>query len=128
MGYLDARCRNSQQVVERFGLWCWRMKIPMVWFERQSPRSRYGRVHLELFTTANRLTAGGQEALKALYSAVTVKGTSNVSSHSSHCTFVPLDKIEDLARAIFRSAVRSCEPDARDAGAPSLGSWRAASA
>ena len=128
MGYLDARCRNSQQVVERFGLWCWRMKIPMVWFDRQSPRSRYGRVHLELFTTANRLTAGGQEAVQALCSAVTVQRKSNVSSHSAYCGFVPLDKIEDLARAIFRSAVRSCEPDARDAGRSVPGSWRAASA
>ena len=121
-GYLDARCRNSQKVKETFGLWCWRLKIPMVWFERQTPRSKYGRVHLELFTTSNRLTADGQEAIRALCAASAVKGQAKVSPHNAECDRVPLSRVEDLAKAIFRSAVRNYEPDAR---APL---WQAASA
>jgi hypothetical protein len=106
-GYLDARCRNNQKVIEAFGLWCWRLKLPMVWFERQTPRSKYGRVHLELFTTANRLTANGQEAMQAICASFTVKGHAQVSPHTVNCDRGPLNRLEDLAKAVFRTATRT---------------------
>lgn len=83
----------------------------MVWFERQSPRSKYGRIHLELFTTSNRLTAGGQEAIRALCATFAVKGQAKVSPHAADCDRVPLGSVEDLARAILRSALRNHERD-----------------
>jgi hypothetical protein len=107
---------------EAFGLWCWRLKIPMVWLERQSPRSKYGRVHLELFTTSNRLTASGQDAIRSLCAAFAVNGHVNVSAHNADCDRVPLGSVEDLAKAILRSALRNHERDTH----PLL--WHAASA
>ena len=102
-GYLDARCRNPQKIMEMFGLWCWRLKIPMVWLERQSPRSKYGNVRLELFTTANRLTARGQEVMQA----IAITGRAEVSAHSVGCKRVPLNRLEDVAKAVFRAATRT---------------------
>jgi len=29
-GYLDARCKQNGGLVHAYGLWCWRLKIPMV--------------------------------------------------------------------------------------------------
>jgi hypothetical protein len=104
-GYLDARCRNSCQVKETFGLWCWRLKIPMVWFERHTPRSKYGRVHLEMFTTANRLTTVAQAGLQAL------SPQAQVSSHNVRLERIPLKQINELARAVFRAATRGTEPN-----------------
>jgi len=130
-GYLDARCRNSLKVIEAFGLWCWRLKLPMVWFERQTPRSKYGRVHLELFTTANRLTANGQAAIQSLCDAVTVKGQPRISLHNAFCDRVPLSRLEELAKAAFRAATRTgkYEPDNCGTGQQtSAESWRSASA
>ena len=130
-GYLDARCRNSLKVIEAFGLWCWRLKVPMVWLERQTPRSKYGRVHLELFTTPNRLTASGQAAIRTLCNGLTVKGEPRVSPHNSCCDRVPLSRVEELAKAAFRAATRTgnYEPDNRGAGQQTgTESWRTASA
>lgn len=110
-GYLDARCRNSKKVKESFGLWCWRLKIPLVWFERQSPHSKYGRVHLDLFTTSNRLTPAGREAIQTLCATVAPKGQVKISAHNADCDRVPLARVEDLAKAIFRSAIRNHQRD-----------------
>jgi hypothetical protein len=130
-GYLDARCRNSQKVIEAFGLWCWRLKVPMVWFERQTPRSKYGRVQLELFTTVNRLTASGQAAIQTLCDGLTVNGQPRISLHNSFCDRVPLSRLAELAKATFRASTRTgnYEPDNRGAGQQTgAESWRTASA
>lgn len=130
-GYLDARCRNACKVIEAFGLWCWRLKLPMVWFERQTPRSKYGRVHLELFTTANRLTPRGQATLQFLCEGVTVQGQPRISPHHAFFDRVPLGGLEELAKAAFRAATRTGNyaPDHRGAGQQTgAESWRSASA
>lgn len=79
----------------------------MVWFGRRTPRSKYGRVHLEMFTTANRLTASAQDALQALWPQA------QMSSHNVRLDRVPLKQINELARAVFRAATRtgSAEPN-----------------
>jgi len=130
-GYRDARCRHSRKVIEAFGLWCWRLKVPMVWFERQTPRSKYGRVQLELFTTANRLTASGQAAIQSLCDGLTVKGQPRISPYSVFCDRVPLSRVEELAKAALRAATRTWnyEPDHRGTGQRiDAESWRTASA
>jgi hypothetical protein len=60
-GYLDGRGprRRHKEIANLsmvFSLWCWRLRLPVVWCERHSPRSRYGRVRLDLYTTRNRLS------------------------------------------------------------------------
>jgi hypothetical protein len=92
--------------MEAFGLWCWPLKVPMVWFERQSPRSKYGNVRLELFTTANRLTANGQQAMQAICDSFTVKGRAQVSPYSASCNRLPINRLEELAKGLFRTATR----------------------
>ncbi len=100
-GYLDAKVRENQNLVRAYGLWCWQLKIPMVWMERQSPYSRFGRVRLEMFTTPNLLTPNGRSALKALAPSAQVA----VSSHDGCWARVPLAKVAGLAKAAFRGAV-----------------------
>ena len=65
-GYLDACCSGNRALVHAYGLWCWRLRIPTVWLERRTFYSRYARVHLEMFTSANRLAEGGQAGMKAI--------------------------------------------------------------
>ena len=97
-GHLDATSRDNRTVVKAYGLWCWRLKVPMVWFERHSPRSRFGCVHLDMMTTPNMLTAAGQAALKAL-------GATQASPHDGFWERIALTRLDKLAHAVFRAAV-----------------------
>lgn len=99
-GYLDATCRDNGAIVKAHGLWCWRLKVPMVWFERHSPRSRFGRLKLDMLTTPNMLTGAGQAALKAL-------GDGPVSPHDALWEGVPLPRLPKMAHAAFRAAVQA---------------------
>ena len=94
-GYLDATCRENTAVIKAHGLWCWRLKVPMIWYERRSPRSRFGRLHVDLMTTPHMLTGAGQEQLKIL-------GASAISAHSATWDRVPLPWLDRLAHAVFR--------------------------
>jgi hypothetical protein len=110
-GYLDARCKDNQALVHAYGLWCWRLKIAMVWLERRSRYSRYARVHLEMFTSANRLTPGGQAGMKDICAPGNVAARTRVSAHDACWDHVALANAAELARAVFRAAVRpdNCE-------------------
>ena len=99
-GYLNTTCPDNARLVKAYGLWCWRLKIPMVWCERRSPRSRYGQVHLEMLTTANMLTSAGQSALKTL-------GTARVSPHDAVWDDIPFRKLASLCHAAYRAAVKT---------------------
>jgi hypothetical protein len=99
-GYLDATCHDNRAIVKAHGLWCWRLKLPMLWFERRSPRSRFGNLRLDMLTTPNMLTGAGQAALKAL-------GTPKLSQHDAIWERVPLPRLEQLAHAAFRIAIQS---------------------
>ena len=99
-GYLDARCAVNQRLVETFSLWCWRLKIPMVWLELCTPRSRYGRVRLDMFTTANMLTDAGQAGMQAL-------GPARTSPHDACWERVPAGELHRLASSVFRAATRA---------------------
>jgi len=80
-------------------LWCWRLKIPMVWIEFRTPRSRYGRVRLDMFTTPNRLTPAGQAAMNAL-------GQARASPHDACWERIPLRELDRFANSVFRAATR----------------------
>lgn len=75
--------------------------------ERCSPHSRYGRVHLDLFTTPDALTAAGRDALNALTQRLAIAGNVTISAHDACWERVPIRQIEELARAVFRAAFRS---------------------
>ena len=109
-GYLDARGPHSVNLLRAFGLWCWLLRLPVVWFERQSPYSRYGRVRLDLFTTANRLSEQGLAEMQGL-----VPEAADISPHDgvwSHIRIgAPRGNLEELAGRVMKAAVRAgnCE-------------------
>ena len=130
-GYLDATCRDNRAIVKAHGLWCWRLKVPMVWFERHSPRSRFGRLRLDMLTTPNMLTGAGQSALKSL-------GDIQASPHDALWERVPLPRLRKMAHAAFRAAVQAgnyrlnraplAKIDARRAGSLQVAPRKVASA
>ena len=85
----------------------------MVWFERNSPRSRYGQVHLELLTTANMLSASGLGAMRALGADWNFGIRSRASPHEAHWDHVPVRDLDRLAKAAYRAATGSgcCQPN-----------------
>jgi hypothetical protein len=105
-GYLDACCKDNQALVHAFGLWCWRLKIPIVWLERRSRYSRFGRVQLEMFTSANRLTSVGQSAMKDVCAPGNAAKWTQVSAHDAHWDHVAMPNARELAHAVFRTAIR----------------------
>ena len=105
-GYLDARCKDNQALVQAFGLWCWRLKIPMVWLERRTRYSGYGRVQLEMFTSANRLTAAGQSMMKDICAPGNAAKWTQVSAHDACWDHVAMPNARELAHAVFRAAIR----------------------
>ena len=62
-GCLDQRNQHRDAVRREYERWCRTMKIPIVRILRQSPRSRFSIVVLEMYTTPNTLSAEGQEAV-----------------------------------------------------------------
>jgi hypothetical protein len=98
-GYLNA-IRGDAEALREYGFWCWRRRLPLVWIERRSGRSKYARVRLDLFTTAIRLTDGAQAELAAAGHRATV------SAHDGVWDRVAMGAAEGLARAVFRIATR----------------------
>jgi hypothetical protein len=103
-GYLDASGRPH--IVAAHGFWCWRLRVPAIWFERKSPRSKYGRVHLELFTTGYRLTEAGQIEMTDLIRRLHLPGRVAASPDDAHWDDVPRQRLEELARTVLRVATR----------------------
>src|SRR3954471_12942692 len=97
-GYLDARCHDNQALVRAYGMWCWRLKIPMVWVERRTRYSQFGRVQLEMFTSANRLTACGQAVMRDVCAPGNAAKWTQVSAHDASWNHVALPNVRELAR------------------------------
>ncbi len=102
-GYLNAACGSQQAMRDAHSFWCWRLRIPVVWFERLSPHSRYGRVRVDLFTTPNVLNERGTNELRGLGGRLPV----SITSHDVTWPRVPLHQMEDLARKALRAALRA---------------------
>ncbi len=104
LGYLNAA--SDPRLAGLHSQWCWRLKIPVIWMQRRSPHSRFGRVHLDLFTTPRALTPAGRAALKSLTESLAIGGTVAVSPHDACWDRVPLRQLEALAEAVFRAVNR----------------------
>jgi len=99
-GYLNATCRDHPKLLTAYARWCWRLRIPVVWSERRSPHSRYGRVRLDLYTTSERLSAAGEAEMRALAFHETT------SPHDARWEFIPLLELDRLAAAVLRASTR----------------------
>ena len=75
--------------------------------ERRTRYSRYARVHLEMFTSANRLAAGGQASMKAICAPGNAATWTRVSPHNACWDHVAVPNARELAHAVFRAAIRS---------------------
>lgn len=90
----------------------------MLCLERKSPRSKYGRVRLDLFTTAHRLTGEGQEELAHIGERLGVRARATVSPHDAVFEDVPIERVEEFARAVYRGATRLGNYELRRRSAP----------
>ena len=104
-GYLDARCPENRLLLQAFGMWCWRLKLPMVWLERRTRYSRYTRVKLEMFTSNNRLNQRGKERLQSVCAPGNRAAWTEISAHQAAWDHVAQCNARELARAAFRAAV-----------------------
>ena len=104
-GYLDARGPENRALLQAFGMWCWRLKLPMVWLERRSRYSRYAMVKLEMFTSNNRLNDRGRERLQTVCAPGNLAGSTNISAHQATWDHVARSNARELARAVFRASV-----------------------
>jgi hypothetical protein len=109
-GYLHAPCGPQRaELVRSHGFWCWKLRIPLVCYERNGPRARFGRVHLDLFTTFCALTRQAQAELALLAPNATI------SPYDGVWTNVPSADLETVARAAYRIATRRGNFDLRPA-------------
>jgi hypothetical protein len=114
-GFLNACCRSPEAIRNAHSFWCWKLRLPVVWFERLSPRSRYGRVRVDLFTTPNVLNAKGEAELRGHGARLTVSGPASISAHEATWGRVPLHQMEELARLALRTALRTGNYELREA-------------
>ena len=88
-------------MLRQFGAWCWLLRLPLVWWQRNSPRSRYGTLRLDLFTSGKRLALSGEQELRSLAPwAAVVSPDDGVWSH------VPRNELPYLAGRVVHAAVR----------------------
>lgn len=109
-GYLNAAGALRPELLRAYGLWCWKLRIPLVCFERNTPRSKFGSVHLDLFTTGHLLTGRGRNEL------ATLPGRATISRYDGVWQKVPLADLENTARAVYRLATRRGNYEMRPAG------------
>jgi hypothetical protein len=101
-GYLDARRAGAHRLLRPYALWCWRLKLPVVWLEKRARYSKYARVHLDMFTTADQLTARGQFEVAAIGASPPA-----ASAHDASWDRVPIHQAARLAHEVMRTSLRS---------------------
>jgi hypothetical protein len=99
-GYLNANSEFRPALIRAYGFWCWKLRVPLISFQRNSPRSRFGSVHLDLFTTPHVLTGQGLTEL------ATLPGHATLSPYDGVWTNVPTSDLETVARSAYRIATR----------------------
>ena len=87
------------------------MKVPVVCWLRDSPRSRYGTVLVDMCTTTNVLSLTGQSAIRKLLQRSGPQGTGLFSAVG--CRWDRIAASDHLLSEVYRAAVRLgfCEPD-----------------
>ena len=106
-GYLETTGASRSALLRAHGFWCWKLRIPMVCYERNSPHSRYGSVRLDLFTTTHLLTAAARGELAKL------SGSAAITPYDGVWRNVPKKELESVARAVYRIATRRGSYDLR---------------
>jgi hypothetical protein len=115
-GYLNAAHPDRSRLIHDYGFWCWKLRVPLVGCEPESPRPRRGRVHLDRFTTRYVLTARGLDELRALADTLQIPARVTISRYDGLWEGVPKPRLADLARAVFRAATRFGNFELRPAG------------
>lgn len=105
-GFLNAARRNGERLKAPYAFWCWRLRLPAVWCEKRSSRSKFGRVMLDLFTTSHVLTEQGKAELERAAETLGISARAVISSVDAVWDNVPAPRLEELARAVFRAATR----------------------
>jgi len=106
-GVLNVRCRRREELLRLYGLWCWRMGLPMVWFEARSGNSRLSRVRMDLFTTPARLSARGHAALIAVSARYVAARQGSISAYSAVWDRVGPEAVAEFSRLVFRTVRRA---------------------
>lgn len=106
-GFLNARGRKRDELLKAYGLWCWRMGLPMIWYEPRSSGSRLNRVHLDWMTTPLRLSVRGQAALVVVSAGFVAACNATISPQAANWDRVGPQDVETFARAIFRTVRRA---------------------
>ena len=101
-GFMDATCARSTALLRVYGLWCWRLKLPIIWIERHSPRSKYARVCLEMFTTPNVLTSAARAEIERMCHRMSAGGPFAIADYDVFCDRVPLVDAPAMARKLLR--------------------------
>jgi len=105
-GFLNARSRKRDALLREYGLWCWRMGLPMLWFEARGQHSRLNRLHLELFTTPGCLTTRGHAELIGLSARYVAARHASVTPHGAVWDRLGSEDAAQFARSIFRTIRR----------------------
>jgi hypothetical protein len=105
-GFLNARSRKRDALLREYGLWCWRMGLPMLWFEARSPHSRLNRLHLDLFTTPGCLTTRGHAELIGLSARYVAARHASVTPQGGVWDRLGSEDAAQFARSIFRTIRR----------------------
>jgi hypothetical protein len=110
-GVLNARCQRREQLLRVYGRWCWRMGLPMVWFEPRSRNSRLSGVHLDLFTTPGYLSVTGRAALIGLSARYVESRHGSIGTHEAVWDQLGPADVAEFARLVFRTVRRAgnCE-------------------
>jgi len=105
-GYLNARNRHRRELLDAHSAWCWRLKLPIVWVERQTPRSKYGRLFLDMFTTPNALTPLGESKMRELLTESSTRGQGRISGHEISWNRIRLQDLDRVARRTLRISTK----------------------
>lgn len=102
-GFLNARCRQQEAMVRAYGLWCWRMGLPLMWYGPRSTHSRLSRLHLELFTTASgALPVAAQAELIAFSARFVAARHASVTRDRAVWDRLEPGAVREFARGVFR--------------------------
>jgi hypothetical protein len=105
-GFLNATGKFHDALLKHHGFWCWRLRLPQIWYERNSPRSRYGCLYVDLSTTANRFTHHGIAELASVAERLCVPRPSVLTLFEARWENIPVQRLDDLGRVVLRVAMR----------------------
>lgn len=100
-GYLDANFRDITRLKRDYGLWCWRLRIPVVWHLPESRRSRFGRVYMDMLTTGRTLTPAGMAEVESICAPSEL-----VYSHGAVSARMERAELGTLARRLYKAVTR----------------------